>query len=102
MTRPEPFPLSLLRIQIHDTPYDGGCLSLEQDETRNGTSSDRSRTLYIAFPDGTPHIYVSMGAQPKNAAKEKSRGLKDIVMDVSSNNDNHLSLRDATASILHF
>ncbi|KAI9755754.1 MAG: hypothetical protein M1815_004649 [Lichina confinis] len=81
LTRPDPYPLSLLRIQIHDTPYDGACLSLEQVTAQTAATWDRSRTLYIALPDGTPHIYVSMLGPSRPATAEKGRGLKDIVLD---------------------
>ncbi|KAK4239045.1 centromere protein Chl4/mis15/CENP-N [Achaetomium macrosporum] len=50
-------PLLLLRIFILDSPYNTN-LGL-QTTTITTTNFDASRTVYIAFPDASPHIFIS-------------------------------------------
>ncbi len=82
LTRPSSMPLSLLRVQIHDTPYDGQSLSLDLTTSQSGTAADRSRTVYVAFPDGAPYAYVSMTTAPGQPAGGKGRDVRKIVLDV--------------------
>lgn len=56
-------PLSILRIFILDSPYNTS-LGLQSGSSKNGrkattTTFDTSRTVYIAFPDASPYIYIS-------------------------------------------
>ncbi|KAI2611621.1 CHL4-domain-containing protein [Hypoxylon fragiforme] len=69
--RPKGMPLLLLRIFIVDSPYNTDLAVSTRHRGRNGigsnlhshgnatTSFDASRTIYIAFPDASPHIYIS-------------------------------------------
>jgi central kinetochore subunit Mis15/CHL4 len=50
-------PLLLLRIFILDSPYNTNH-SLHQT-TGTTTSFDAARTVYIAFPDASPHLFLS-------------------------------------------
>ncbi|KAK3320736.1 centromere protein Chl4/mis15/CENP-N [Cercophora scortea] len=64
--RHKDLPLLLLRIFITDSPYNTS-LGLQNHTTNTTASSsssslatfDTSRTFYIAFPDASPHIYIS-------------------------------------------
>ncbi|KAK1778430.1 CHL4 family chromosome segregation protein [Copromyces sp. CBS 386.78] len=57
-------PLSILRIFILDSPYNTS-LGLQSGSSKTGrrkaatTTFDTSRTVYIAFPDASPYIYIS-------------------------------------------
>ncbi|KAK3304009.1 centromere protein Chl4/mis15/CENP-N [Chaetomium strumarium] len=56
-------PLLLLRIFILDSPYSTN-LGLQTTTTGTTTTTtttgfDASRTVYIAFPDASPHIFIS-------------------------------------------
>ncbi|CCC13590.1 hypothetical protein SMACR_07773 [Sordaria macrospora] len=60
-------PLSILRIFILDSPYNtslglqSGSSSSKGTRTarKSTTTFDTSRTVYIAFPDASPYIYIS-------------------------------------------
>ncbi|KAM7194887.1 Centromere protein Chl4/mis15/CENP-N [Naviculisporaceae sp. PSN 640] len=52
--RHQSLPILLLRIFILDSPYNTS-LSLQA----GGATFDIARTIYIAFPDDSPHIYIS-------------------------------------------
>lgn len=69
----------ILRIFIIDSPYNTA-LALRHDESR-GLSSvlDLARTVYIAFPDNAPFIYMSnlLAIGPPNPADTK--GLRTII-----------------------
>ncbi|KAK3490208.1 centromere protein Chl4/mis15/CENP-N [Neurospora hispaniola] len=56
-------PLSILRIFILDSPYNTS-LGLQSGSSKTSrkaatTTFDTSRTVYIAFPDASPYIYIS-------------------------------------------
>ncbi|KAK0651482.1 centromere protein Chl4/mis15/CENP-N [Cercophora newfieldiana] len=51
-------PLLLLRIFIIDSPYNTS-LSLHSSSSSSATTFDTSRTVYIAFPDASPHVFIS-------------------------------------------
>ncbi|KAI9815099.1 MAG: hypothetical protein M1827_002942 [Pycnora praestabilis] len=76
LTRPKSLPLTLLRIHMYDSPYNtpptASKLSAKQ------TLSDGSRTIYVAFPDGSPAVYVSLG----QTAGGEGRSLRKVVIDV--------------------
>ncbi|KAK7755865.1 chromosome loss-related protein [Diatrype stigma] len=72
--RPRDLPLLLLRVFILDSPYSTSLAvanrnrsDRDRDRTSQGarvsvTSFDTARTIYIAFPDASPHVYVSAAA----------------------------------------
>ena len=71
----------ILRIFIIDSPYNTN-LALLHDESR-GLSSvfDLARTVYIAFPDNAPFIYISnlLTVGPPNPTDTKS--LRTLILD---------------------
>lgn len=69
--------LSLLRIYIHDSPYNTQRSLLNSRRT----AGESSQIIYVAFPDGSPSIYVSLGTTPGTTASGVSRHLRDIVLD---------------------
>ncbi|KAK4248606.1 centromere protein Chl4/mis15/CENP-N [Corynascus novoguineensis] len=50
-------PLLILRIFILDSPYNTN--HAMQQSTTSTTAFDSSRTVYIAFPDASPHVFIS-------------------------------------------
>ncbi|KAL7624547.1 chromosome loss- protein [Parahypoxylon ruwenzoriense] len=73
--RPKGLPLLLLRIFILDSPYNTDLAVSARHRGRSGingisanrsipTSFDASRTIYIAFPDASPHIYIAKSSSP--------------------------------------
>ncbi|KAG4025005.1 hypothetical protein MFRU_074g00110 [Monilinia fructicola] len=54
-------PLLLLRIYILESPYNTS-LALLSKSTKLSATFDSSKTFYIAFPDASPYIYVSLNS----------------------------------------
>lgn len=57
-------PLLILRVFVLESPYNTG-LALHSAKER--TTFDASKTFYVAFPDFSPYIYVSLAATPSSA-----------------------------------
>jgi central kinetochore subunit Mis15/CHL4 len=57
-------PLLILRVFILESPYNTG-LALHSAKER--TTFDASKTFYVAFPDFSPYIYVSLAATSSSA-----------------------------------
>jgi central kinetochore subunit Mis15/CHL4 len=57
--RPDSFPVLLLRIFVVDSPYTTDLALSSLDQTGTAASFDSSRTIYLAFPDGSPSLYIT-------------------------------------------
>ncbi|KAK3344383.1 centromere protein Chl4/mis15/CENP-N [Lasiosphaeria hispida] len=73
-------PLLLLRIFILDSPYNTS-LGIAAPKPAP-TTFDTSRTVYIAFPDASPHVFISkpqtVGA---SAAAGESKSLRTLIVE---------------------
>jgi central kinetochore subunit Mis15/CHL4 len=76
-------PLTLLRIFVIDSPYNTS-LALQAANPK-ATNLESVRTFYIAFPDASPFIYVSLSASPTTtpgtSSISESRSLRKLVLD---------------------
>ncbi|KAI0851957.1 CHL4-domain-containing protein [Daldinia vernicosa] len=92
--RPKDMPLLLLRIFIIDSPYNTDLAVSTRHRGRPGsngsnksitTSFDASRTIYIAFPDASPHIYISKsaagGASSSASAAGEAKSLRALIVE---------------------
>ncbi|KEY67426.1 hypothetical protein S7711_05954 [Stachybotrys chartarum IBT 7711] len=74
-------PVLLLRIFVVESPYNSA-LSLASQGTGDQVSSlDSSRTIYLAFPDGSPALYMSKSQRTGAAALGEARSLHGIIVD---------------------
>ncbi|KAI9831451.1 MAG: hypothetical protein M1819_005050 [Sarea resinae] len=80
LTRAPSLPVTLLRVYIHDSPYNSQRSLFESDAVRQAIS-DSAKTLYVAFPDGAPAIYVSLVTTPGQSAAGEGRSLRKVVLD---------------------
>ncbi|KAI1741128.1 centromere protein Chl4/mis15/CENP-N [Xylaria scruposa] len=86
--RPKGLPLLLLRIFVLDSPYNtdlavsaaSGSSSLSS-AARVVTSFDASRTIYVAFPDASPHIFVSKSQNAGSTTNAETRSLRALVVE---------------------
>jgi len=53
-------PLWILRVYIIDCPYNTSLALLPPTASSRKIAPDASRTFYVAFPDASPHIYISL------------------------------------------
>lgn len=73
--------LLLIRIFLIDTPYSSHLLSGNGSST-DTTYADASRTLYMAFPDGAPFVYISkIQSASASAGGADSRLFRNLVTD---------------------
>ncbi|XXG97430.1 hypothetical protein Hte_003731 [Hypoxylon texense] len=96
--RPKGMPLLLLRIFIVDSPYNTDLAVSTRHRGRpshslagsgrsgsNATTSfDTSRTIYIAFPDASPHIYISKSASAastSSGAAGEAKSLRALIVE---------------------
>lgn len=71
-------PITLLRIQVYDSPYASqGSLSTS---TFKGLI-DESMTIYVAFPDNTSYIYISHAGTLGLTKSGDGKSLREIVVD---------------------
>jgi len=78
-------PLWILRVYIIDSPYNTSVALLHSASSRKITP-DASRTFYIAFPDASPHIYISLTTNFSSIATVErpaadNRSLRKLVLD---------------------
>jgi len=89
--RPKGLPLLLLRILVLDSPYNTDLAISAKSasmpsaaptaKNRSVTTFDTSRTIYIAFPDASPHIYVSKSHSAGPTTAGDTRSLRALVVE---------------------
>ncbi|CAN8103452.1 unnamed protein product [Discula destructiva] len=88
--RPKNMALLVLRIFILDSPYNTNlATSAAPGASKRATSSlssaaaaslDASRTIYIAFPDGGPYVYISKSQTVGPVTAGESKSLRALVV----------------------
>ncbi|KAF4125832.1 central kinetochore subunit Mis15/CHL4 [Geosmithia morbida] len=79
--RPESFPVLLLRIFVVDSPYSTDLALSSIDQSGSVANFETSRTIYLAFPDGSPSLYISKSHSTGPVALGDSRSLQSLVVD---------------------
>ncbi|KAI0905902.1 centromere protein Chl4/mis15/CENP-N [Ustulina deusta] len=84
--RPKGLPLLLLRIFVLDSPYNtdlavSAASGSTSSAARTVTSFDASRTIYVAFPDASPHIFVSKSQSAGPTTHAETRSLRALVVE---------------------
>ncbi|KAI0467770.1 centromere protein Chl4/mis15/CENP-N [Xylaria cf. heliscus] len=84
--RPKGLALLLLRIFVLDSPYNTDlAVSAASGSSSSGarvvTSFDASRTIYVAFPDASPHIFVSKSQSAGPTTHAETRSLRALVVE---------------------
>lgn len=79
--RHKSLPISILRIFILDSPYNTDLAATSRGGDRISGNSDSSRTVYIAFPDASPHIFISSSQTGGPAAAGESKSLRSLIVE---------------------
>ncbi|KAF4419491.1 hypothetical protein F53441_14423 [Fusarium austroafricanum] len=79
--RPKDIPVLLLRIFVIDSPYNTDFALSSRDATGTATNFDSSRTVYIAFPDGSPALYITKSQATGANGSGESRSLHSLIVD---------------------
>lgn len=75
-------PITLLRVYIHDSPYNTQRSLQDVSEFKQKGSGDGSNSIFVVFPDGSPYVYVSIASNQGQASGSESRSLRKVVLDV--------------------
>jgi central kinetochore subunit Mis15/CHL4 len=79
--RHKTLPILILRIFILDSPYNTDLAATSNGGDRLLAGSDSSRTVYIAFPDASPHIFISRSQPVGPAAAGESKSLISLIVE---------------------
>lgn len=82
--RPQNMPLLLLlRIFILDSPYNTNLATTAagSDKRAAATAFDASRTIYVAFPDGSPYVYLSKPQTVGPVTAGETKSLRALVVE---------------------
>ncbi|KAL1641169.1 chromosome loss-related protein [Diplodia intermedia] len=77
ITRVKAFGISLLRVHIHDSPYN------QPLPGAASTASEGSKSVFLVFPDDSPYVYVSLATNLGQTVGMEGRSLRKVVVDVS-------------------
>ncbi|EON62681.1 hypothetical protein W97_01905 [Coniosporium apollinis CBS 100218] len=85
ITKLKTMPITLLRVQIHDTPYNTPQITVQHPSaltlSQNTTSETTTKSLFAAFPTGSPFIYISLATSVGQSAGSDSRSLRSLIVD---------------------
>lgn len=80
--RPKDMPLLLLRLFILDSPYNTNlATTVRGNKTATATGFDASRTIYVAFPDGSPYVYISKPQSIGPTTTGETRSLRALLVE---------------------
>ncbi|OJD29976.1 chl4 family chromosome segregation protein [Diplodia corticola] len=75
ITRVKAFGISLLRVHIHDSPYNHALPGSAP------SGSEGSKSVFLVFPDGSPYVYVSLATNLGQTVGVEGRSLRKVVVD---------------------
>ncbi|KAH7321220.1 centromere protein Chl4/mis15/CENP-N [Stachybotrys elegans] len=78
--RPKDYPVLILRIFVIDSPYSSS-LAFSSLDSNGSASFDSSRTLYIAFPNGAPALYITKSQRVGASGSGESKSLHSLIVD---------------------
>ncbi|KAF7546127.1 hypothetical protein G7Z17_g8646 [Cylindrodendrum hubeiense] len=79
--RPKDLPVLILRIFVIDSPYTTNLALSSRDGSGTAANFDSSRTVYIAFPDGVPALYVTKSQSTGSTSSGESKSLQSLIVD---------------------
>ncbi len=81
ITKLKDMPITLLRVQIHDTPYNSQTLSTKSHTQAESDTTATTKSLFAAFPTGSPFVYVSLATSVGQTAGSEGRSLRSLILD---------------------
>lgn len=80
--RPADYPVLLLRVFAIDSPYNSqlALSSVNGSTNASATNYTSSRTIYLAFPDGSPSLYISKSQSAGASAHGESQSLQGLIV----------------------
>lgn len=78
--RPHDYPVLFLRIFVVDSPYNTQLALSSVDSSGTATNYSSSRTVYLAFPNGAPSLYVSKPQAAGSATLGEGKSLQSLII----------------------
>ncbi|TWU78788.1 hypothetical protein ED733_007039 [Metarhizium rileyi] len=78
-SRPKKFPLLLLRIFAIESPYNTDLALSGPNGNGSSTNFNSSRTIYLAFPDGSPALYITRAQATGPISHGESKSLHGLI-----------------------
>lgn len=80
--RPKDLPLLLLRLFVLDSPYNTNlATTVGRGKAASTTGFDASCTIYVAFPDGSPYVYISKPQSIGPATTGETKSLRALLVE---------------------
>jgi central kinetochore subunit Mis15/CHL4 len=80
LTRPKSHPITLLRIYLHESPYNTQ-KSFQVVSSLHKAGSEQGKSIFVIFPDGTPFVYVSVASAGAHLIDTDSRSLQKFAVE---------------------
>jgi central kinetochore subunit Mis15/CHL4 len=74
-------PLMILRIFILDSPYNTDLAATNHGGDRLSVGSEASRTVYIAFPNSAPYVYLSTPPAVGQTTTGEFKSLRNLIIE---------------------
>jgi central kinetochore subunit Mis15/CHL4 len=111
LTRPKSLPVTLLRVYLHESPYNTQ-KSFQAVSSLHKAGSENGKSVFVIFPHGTPFVYVSVASAGVQLVDTDSRSLQKFAIEavpkaLSRPNERyelrstHLTARSLTALLAH-
>lgn len=78
--RPKDFAVLLLRIFVIESPYNTNLALSGLDGSGTATNFSSSRTVYLAFPDGSPSLYITRSQATGPISLGESKSLHGLIV----------------------
>ncbi|KAF2809521.1 CHL4-domain-containing protein [Mytilinidion resinicola] len=72
--------LTLMRIFMHDSPYNTE-QSLHDVQPQTSGGSSAAKAVWVAFPDGSPYVYLSISTSPGQRVGYEALSLQKLLYD---------------------
>lgn len=81
LTQPKDLPVMLLRLFLHDSPYHTQ-RSLHEVTVPKQGPSDTMKSIFVVFPNASPHVYVSSPTAVVQHPGGEGRSLQRVIVEV--------------------
>lgn len=78
--RPKNFPVLLLRVFVIESPYNTALALSNPGNHGAAAQLTASRTIYLAFPDGSPNIFITKSQTTGPVAVGEARSLHNLII----------------------
>lgn len=78
--RPTDHPVLMLRVFVIDSPYNSQLALSSLNSKGTATNFTSARTVYLAFPDGSPSLYISKSQSAGASAAGEGKSLQSLIV----------------------